>query len=268
MRQKRPEPRPEEDIAKILKFAPVSRKCNRSDGWTPERQRAFIAALADTGCVTRAAMRANMSTESAYMLRRQPKAAAFCKAWAEAIDHGVRRIEDVAFERAIEGVVIPIFYKGEQVGERRWYNERLLMFILRHHDPDRYGSGSPAGRLSPATVKKLRAEWEQDQARKRIQERKDSERDVLEELNQIYERIMADDERTRDRRLQEEHDRRLAERAALGLPGPIDPLNMRPPIPPQVPSPWAKPGYEWPRGWGPAGKRPALPPPGPKIREL
>jgi hypothetical protein len=36
-------------------FAPVPRQGNRHDGWTPARQRAFIEALADTGCVTRAA---------------------------------------------------------------------------------------------------------------------------------------------------------------------------------------------------------------------
>ena len=35
-------------------FTPVPRKY-RHDGWTTERQRAFIAALADTGSVSRAA---------------------------------------------------------------------------------------------------------------------------------------------------------------------------------------------------------------------
>ena len=36
-------------------FEPVPRKTRRHDGWTPERQKAFIAALADTGSVKRAA---------------------------------------------------------------------------------------------------------------------------------------------------------------------------------------------------------------------
>lgn len=51
-------------------FQPVARKY-RHDGWTPERQRAFIAALADTGSVSRAATMVNMSPEGAYYLRRQ-----------------------------------------------------------------------------------------------------------------------------------------------------------------------------------------------------
>ena len=42
-------------------FAPVPRKY-RHDGWTPERQVAFIEALADTGSVTRAAGMVSMST--------------------------------------------------------------------------------------------------------------------------------------------------------------------------------------------------------------
>ena len=38
------------------------------DGWTPERQKAFIAALADTGSVKRAAFHVNMSPEGAYYI--------------------------------------------------------------------------------------------------------------------------------------------------------------------------------------------------------
>jgi hypothetical protein len=33
-----------------------------------------------------------------------------------------------------------VFYKGEQVGERRHYDERLTMFMLRYRDPVRYGA--------------------------------------------------------------------------------------------------------------------------------
>lgn len=34
---------------------------------------------------------------------------------------------------------MPVFYRGEQVGERRRYDERLAMFLLRYRDPPRYG---------------------------------------------------------------------------------------------------------------------------------
>ena len=42
-------------------FTPVPRQCPRHDGWTDERQRAFIEALADTGSVAAACKAVSMS---------------------------------------------------------------------------------------------------------------------------------------------------------------------------------------------------------------
>ena len=56
-----------------LAFTPVPRRY-RHDGWTPERQVAFIHALADTGCVDRAARMVNMAQANCYALRRAPGA--------------------------------------------------------------------------------------------------------------------------------------------------------------------------------------------------
>lgn len=141
-----------------LDFEPVPRKY-RYDGWTAERQRAFIAALAETGSVKAAAKRINMSYEGAYHLRRQPGADGFRAAWLAALDHGVQRLADIAVERAIEGVPVPIHWRGEQIGEKRRYNDRLLMFVLRHHLTDRYGGGGLAhGTRSRATIEREAAE--------------------------------------------------------------------------------------------------------------
>lgn len=149
-------PLPPDQRPPIPAFAPVPRKY-RHDGWTPDRQRAFIQALAATGSVTAAAARINMSTEGAYYLRRQPGAEGFAAAWAAALDHGVQHLTDLAIDRATHGTPVPIFWKGEQVGERRRYNDRLLMFILKHHMPARYG-----GALLPAP--RSQAEMEQEAA--------------------------------------------------------------------------------------------------------
>lgn len=126
-------------------FTPVPRKHARHDGWTPERQKAFIEALAATGSVTHAARAVNMAKEGAYQLRLHPEAAEFRAAWEQALDFGVRVLVDETMERAIHGVPVPIFHKGEQVGERRWYNDRLAMFHMRHRLPDRYGALNPPG---------------------------------------------------------------------------------------------------------------------------
>ena len=111
----------------------------RHDGWTPERQADFIAALAETGCVNMAAKAVGKSTQTAYRLRRSFDAQSFRQAWDAALDYAIRRLSDAAYSRAIHGVAIPHFYKGELVGEHRRYNDRLAMFLMQYRDPLRYG---------------------------------------------------------------------------------------------------------------------------------
>ncbi len=120
-------------------FTPVPRQVARHDGWTAERQRAFIAALADTGCVAIAARMVNMSPESAYRLRRQPGAESFRRAWDAAQTLGLLPVRDEAFHRAMHGQLVPVFVGGKLMGFRRKKNDRLLMFILRHYGQDAQG---------------------------------------------------------------------------------------------------------------------------------
>lgn len=119
------------------RFVPVR---PRHDGWSPDKQVGFIEALAECGCVEDACRRVGMSPQSAYALRRRVDAQSFRIAWDAALDYAVRRLSDAAFARALNGVVRPVFYQGEQVGERRYFNERLTMFLLRYRDPQRYGA--------------------------------------------------------------------------------------------------------------------------------
>jgi hypothetical protein len=125
--------------ATLTDFAPVPRKRVQHSGWVPERQRAFIQALAETGNATRAAKMVNMTVVSAYQLRRAPGAEGFRTAWSAALDCGVERIRDIAFERAVFGERVPIFHKGDLLGYRRKYDNQLLMFILRHYGRDGQG---------------------------------------------------------------------------------------------------------------------------------
>lgn len=134
-----PTPAPLDHSTQLMTgFTPVPRKY-RFDGWTPERQRAFIEALADTGCVDRAARMVNMAQANCYTLRRAPGAEEFRRAWDAALDFGVKRLKDVAFSRAIEGELVPVFVGGKLIGFRRKYNDKLLMFCLRHYGEDANG---------------------------------------------------------------------------------------------------------------------------------
>lgn len=145
-RQVAPRPHPEappkppaEPPSPAPAFTPVPVR-RRRDGWTPAKQVDFIEALAECACVTEACARVGMSVASAYALQRRPEACSFRRAWECALDHAVSRLSDAVFARAIHGVATPVFYKGEQIGERRRYDERLAMFLLRYRDPRRYGA--------------------------------------------------------------------------------------------------------------------------------
>jgi hypothetical protein len=121
-----------------VEFTPVPLR-PRHDGWTPEKQAAFITALAESGCVEEACKRVGMHRSTAYELRARRNSESFRAAWDAALDHAIRRLSDAAFSRALNGVTRPVFYKGELVGERTYYDERLTMFLLRYRDPERYG---------------------------------------------------------------------------------------------------------------------------------
>ena len=125
--------------AEITSFPPAQPRA-RHDGWTPARQHDFILALAESGCVTEAAAAVGMVVRNAYRLRARPDANAFRQSWDIALDYAIRNLTDAAYSRALHGVSRPVFYKGEQVGERRYYDERLTQFLLRYRDPTRYGA--------------------------------------------------------------------------------------------------------------------------------
>jgi len=125
----------------LIPFTPVPLRTRR-DGWTVEKQIAFIEALAETGIVEQACRRVGMSRTSADNLRRRPCGVHFRRAWQAAIDYAAYRTEEDAHLRSRHGVARPIFYKGEQVGEYRHYDERLTMFLLRSYRPERYGKAA------------------------------------------------------------------------------------------------------------------------------
>jgi hypothetical protein len=119
-------------------FEPVPMRPRR-DGWTAGRQEAFLKALAGCGCVAHAARSVGMSRQSAHDLYNHPAAAVFRRCWDAALDCSISLVEDGMWSRAINGVARPIFYQGEQVGEWRYHDERLAMFLLRFRRPHRFG---------------------------------------------------------------------------------------------------------------------------------
>ncbi|WP_298291649.1 hypothetical protein [Novosphingobium sp.] len=141
-------------------FTPVPRQTSRHDGWTPERQRGFIEALADTGSVKHAAHAVNMTAVGAYYLRRQPEADEFRKAWEAALALGVQRLEDIAMDRALNGVESPVDSYGKIIGTRMVYNDRLLMFILRNRTGKRFRAEGRHDATTRGELSKLKKQWQ------------------------------------------------------------------------------------------------------------
>lgn len=111
---------------------------NRRAGWSAQRQRVFLAALAETGSVHLASTAARLTARSAYGLRaRSP---GFAHAWDTAEQLAVGRLSALAFDRAIHGRTEQLWRDGALVMEKRLPSDRLLMWLLARLDPRRFAA--------------------------------------------------------------------------------------------------------------------------------
>ncbi len=110
-------------------FDPVALRY-RADGLTPDKQREYVEALADTGLGRAAADRIGVSEQAINRLRRRADARSFNLACEAARRFGARRLHSTAWERAIEGTIRGHYYHGELKSEERVYDNRLLVYLL------------------------------------------------------------------------------------------------------------------------------------------
>lgn len=143
--------RPPQDT--LLLFTPHVPERATATGWTPDRQRCFIATLARTGVVSAAARSVGMTPRSAYQLRDRvrhrygnwvdtpmsPEDAAalgpgyifsFAAAWDMALGEGLQGQIEAAAPVALEGEEVPIIRRGQIIGWQRKFNTRLAIAAL------------------------------------------------------------------------------------------------------------------------------------------
>ncbi|WP_326525198.1 hypothetical protein [Sphingomonas sp.] len=113
----------------------------RHDGWSPLRRRAFLRALTETADVREACQRVRISQTSAHNLRKADPE--FAGAWDAAMDRAAPMLEQVAWERAVEGWEEPIVVRGEVVGSRRRYSDTLLRTLLLRERHKPVPAGAP-----------------------------------------------------------------------------------------------------------------------------
>ena len=109
---------------------PATLPAIRHDGWTPARQATFLNELAASHCVATSARSVGMSRQSAYALRARLKGEPFDRAWTAALLCRLDALAEAALDRALHGVEVPHYYKGELVGTSRRYDERLTVALL------------------------------------------------------------------------------------------------------------------------------------------
>lgn len=112
------------------RWVPVRRK-PRCDGWTEEKQRRFITALAAMGSVGAACKVCGMGRVSAYRLRTRAGAESFAAAWDKAIEDGRLRQYDYAMERALNGVTTVRVLRGGSISVESGPDMQLVYKALR-----------------------------------------------------------------------------------------------------------------------------------------
>jgi hypothetical protein len=128
------EGRAADDAAHAARLAgqghPLLPPAARAAGWTVADQRRFLETLAETGPVAAAAHAVGQSRLSAYRLRATAHPA-FARAWKQAVRVAWFALRDAAMERAIAGRSVPLYSRGEVVGEQRVHDDRLVTFLLK-----------------------------------------------------------------------------------------------------------------------------------------
>ena len=117
--------------------APPPRRYRR-DGFDAERQQQFAEHLRDTASWKDAARLAGISRTTAYNLYNSPDGAAFRALVDEAFKGADLLLDSTALDRAVNGQEEIVYYKGERVGVRWKYDNKLLMFLLRARNPLKY----------------------------------------------------------------------------------------------------------------------------------
>jgi hypothetical protein len=114
-------------VAKVNSRAIIAKK----------KRRAFLSILAQTGKVAEAARSVGFQdTSSLQHYRRNDEE--FAEEWELALEAAANVLEEEAIRRATEGVLEPVFYKGDIVGYKTNYSDALMMFILRGLKPGTY----------------------------------------------------------------------------------------------------------------------------------
>ncbi len=97
------------------------------NSWDRTKMTTFLRELAASQSVSQAASAVGLSRQSAYKLRDRLVGTPFALGWEVALEAGITH-PHAMLDRAINGVEVPHYYKGELVGTSRQY-DKLAIWI-------------------------------------------------------------------------------------------------------------------------------------------
>jgi len=112
---------------------PADQRCRR-DGWTADRQRAFLEAIAEGHTVDAAARLVGMTKQSAYALRRRAAGSSFALGWAAASLLAREKLADTLIARAFDGQVETYTRPDGSTVSRHRYDNALASRMLARLD--------------------------------------------------------------------------------------------------------------------------------------
>lgn len=102
-----------------------------------KRKEIFLETLSVTGRTDVAREAAGLkSLNTLLKLRREDED--FAAAWEDAVASGGQMLKDEAIRRGVDGVLEPIYYKGQIAGYRKQYSDGLLTTMLKSTFPDEF----------------------------------------------------------------------------------------------------------------------------------
>jgi hypothetical protein len=107
---------------------------------THPKKRAFLAAYAGLGAVTKAAKVAGIcrKTHNNWKNAEGEEGDAYRHAFEEAHEHACEALEIEARRRAVHGTDKPVYQGGRKVGTVREYSDTLLIFLMKGAMPQKY----------------------------------------------------------------------------------------------------------------------------------
>ena len=107
---------------------------------TPEFKATFISMMEQLPNITAVSRLLDISPSNIWAARKQDPE--FDAAISAAIEEGYDMLEEEARRRAVDGVVEPVYYKGEPVGGIRKYSDQLLVTLLKGYRPKKFNPGA------------------------------------------------------------------------------------------------------------------------------